>query len=236
MNLISLIDVCGALISSERTLIPVERWISSPEADSERYPAPWILNVEDYASYSCYLLAKVTTILNQPSAFIRGGAPREPKLPGHIFTDRWVRLFDELKTWPDNIPPEMKPVLAIPGSPDSTINPFQTLIFSSGAAVSGYQLYHTAVLLMLQRKPRGISVESRSILWHARQICAISMSNDHHGAWTNCIQPVWLAGQLMSHPSEHQAILGLYARIEKETGWGAVWRAADLREHWGDLT
>jgi hypothetical protein len=39
----------------------------------------------------------------------------------------------------------------------------------------------------------------------------------------------------MSHPSEHRAILEIYERIERETGWGATWRADDLEEHWGDL-
>jgi hypothetical protein len=39
----------------------------------------------------------------------------------------------------------------------------------------------------------------------------------------------------MSHPTEHQAILGILAHIEKETGWATSWRAEDLREYWGDI-
>lgn len=39
----------------------------------------------------------------------------------------------------------------------------------------------------------------------------------------------------MSHPSEHKAVLAIYLRIEKETGWATSWRANDLREYWGDL-
>jgi hypothetical protein len=39
----------------------------------------------------------------------------------------------------------------------------------------------------------------------------------------------------MSHSSEHKAILELYERVERETGWSTKWRANDLVEYWGDL-
>lgn len=39
----------------------------------------------------------------------------------------------------------------------------------------------------------------------------------------------------MSHPAEHRAILDLFEQIERETGWGAKWRAEDLKEFWGDI-
>lgn len=117
--------------------------------------------------------------------------------------------------------------------------PFPVVLFSNPAAVSGNQLYHTAALLMLQEKPRVATIvlpnKPRSILWHARRICAISISNEQHSCWTNSIQPLWIAGKVMSHPSEHQAILDIYAKIEKDTGWGAKWRADDLKNYWGDL-
>ncbi|KAF2807373.1 NAD(P)-binding protein [Mytilinidion resinicola] len=45
------------------------------------------------------------------------------------------------------------------------------------------------------------------------------------------IQPLWIAGQVMSHPSEHKAILEVYERIEHETGWGTKWRMDDLKEY-----
>lgn len=83
--------------------------------------------------------------------------------------------------------------------------------------------------------PRPKAPPRRSILWHARQICAISISNHHHGAWTNSVQPLWIAGRCMSHPAEHRAIVDVLERIERESGWGARWRAEDLKEYWGDL-
>jgi hypothetical protein len=54
------------------------------------------------------------------------------------------------------------------------------------------------------------------------------------GSWVNALQPLWTAGKVMSHPSEHQAIISIFKMIERETGWGTEWRCNDLREYWGD--
>ncbi|OOF98299.1 hypothetical protein ASPCADRAFT_164782 [Aspergillus carbonarius ITEM 5010] len=52
-----------------------------------------------------------------------------------------------------------------------------------------------------------------------------------------CVQrtsPLWLAGKVMSHHSEHAAIIETLSRIERETGWATAWRVEDLKEFWGD--
>lgn len=54
------------------------------------------------------------------------------------------------------------------------------------------------------------------------------------GCWTNALQPLWLAGKVMSHYSEHTAIIETLTRIERETGWATAWRVEDLKEFWGD--
>lgn len=54
------------------------------------------------------------------------------------------------------------------------------------------------------------------------------------GCWTNALQPLWLAGKVMSHHSEHTAIIETLTRIERETGWATAWRVEDLKEFWGD--
>lgn len=54
------------------------------------------------------------------------------------------------------------------------------------------------------------------------------------GCWTNALQPLWIAGKVMSHHSEHAAIVQTLLRIEHETGWASSWRVEDLKEFWGD--
>lgn len=52
--------------------------------------------------------------------------------------------------------------------------------------------------------------------------------------WTNALQPLWVAGKVMSHYSEHEAIVETLSRIERETGWATAWRVEDLKDFWGD--
>lgn len=227
-------DLCGALISDEQTIIPIESWLPKPTVHDQSHLFHRSLGFDMYANYIVYLCGRVVDFLNGPaSSCDTSQGPPEAADYGR----RWSHLFDLLRKWYDDRPVEMKPILELSPSASDLKQPFPILLFSSSSAISGNQLYHTGALLMLQQKPRAVRLGAgtRSILWHARRISAISISNTDHGCWTNCIQPLWCAGKVMSHPAEHRAILETYERIERETGWGARWRADDLREYWGDL-
>ncbi|KAK7712673.1 hypothetical protein SLS63_012320 [Diaporthe eres] len=218
-------DLCGALISDERTIIPIESWFPKPAANENIHLAYSAAGFDMYANYIVHLCAEAMDL------FADSTKGRED------FSRRWSSLFSRLNDWYHLRPPEMRPVLDLPQLETEPERPFPILLFSNPSAISGNQMYHTAALLMLQRIPRSTRLPpgSRSMLWHARRICAISISNTDHACWTNCIQPLWIAGRIMSNPSEHRAILKTYELIEKETGWGAKWRADDLRTFWGDL-
>ncbi|GJC78535.1 thiamine biosynthesis regulatory protein [Colletotrichum liriopes] len=227
-------DVCGGLISSVKTLIPVNHWAS--QIDLEADVGLFLTNPghDTWANYAVYLCAQVLDLL----------APLAKANPGGLFFDgprndmryrvRWMKLWRYVEDWHGRRPPEMQHIMSIPSS---DTEPFPKILYSNPAAISGNQLYHTASLLMLQNRPASLrlSPRPRSALWHARQICGISMTNHHHGAWTNSVQPLWIAGRCMSHPAEHRAILQLLEKIERESGWGTKWRADDLKDFWGDL-
>ncbi|OAA72893.1 Zn(2)-C6 fungal-type DNA-binding domain protein [Akanthomyces lecanii RCEF 1005] len=225
--------VCGGLISSVKTLIPVSRWVTKGNLDEA---VKLFQNQPDFcswANYSVYLTAQVINLLMPKSS--QHGEPSltlaDDKDKGHT---RWLKLWEYICGWHDGRPEPLHPIMTIPSSDPS---PFPTIIFSNPAAISGNQLYHTASILMLQNQPHGLRLQPkpRSVLWHARRVCAISISNDHHGAWTNSVQPLWIAGRCMSNPMEHKAILTLLEKIERESGWGTRWRAEDLKAYWGDL-
>ncbi|KAK7429351.1 hypothetical protein QQZ08_004163 [Neonectria magnoliae] len=223
-------DVCGGLISSVKTLIPVSHWASKRtlEADIESFRST--KDFEHWANYAVYLIAHVLDLLAPlPSETLQAPTRNDPK-----FRARWLKLWKYICDWHHRRPAPLLPTMTIPSSDAS---PFPTILFSNPSAISGNQLHHTASILMLQNQPPSVRLASkpRSILWHARQVCGISISNDHHGAWTNGIQPLWIAGRCMSHASEHKAILELLGRIERESGWRTRWRADDLKEFWGDL-
>ncbi|KFY98991.1 hypothetical protein V498_01090 [Pseudogymnoascus sp. VKM F-4517 (FW-2822)] len=229
-------DVCGGLISQEETLIPINHWTFGKDSCEDhalfRNPSN---SFDVWANYSVFICASVLHLINSS----HDSHSRKPgaRTRESSYATRWEKLFDTLQEWYTDRPEEMKPILVIPAVAGDYQNPFPTVLYGNGSAISGNQLYHTSTLMMLQEKPRGINLskQSRSILWHARQICAISESNSHHGSWTNSVQPLWIAGKVMSHPSEHRAILRILERIEKEVGWDTKWRADDLKEYWGDL-
>ncbi|CAM1507474.1 Fc.00g071150.m01.CDS01 [Cosmosporella sp. VM-42] len=223
-------DVCGGLISSVKTLIPVAHWASKTNVEADVQLFRSTTDFEQWANYAVYLIASVLDLLAPlPAETLQAPARNDPK-----FRTRWLRLWKHICDWHHRRPAPLLPIMTIPSSDKS---PFPTILFSNPAAISGNQLHHTASILMLQNQPSAVRLASkpRSILWHARQVCGISISNDHHGAWTNGIQPLWIAGRCMSHPSEHRAILELLGKIERESGWGTRWRADDLKEFWGDL-
>ncbi|EME44130.1 hypothetical protein DOTSEDRAFT_71818 [Dothistroma septosporum NZE10] len=232
-------DICGSLISSERTLIPMDKWIGPGELLTDY---TLLLNrnsmFDMYANRMVYLCGRVVDLLCSSGKWEQRGHLGAHTMDANDYLKQWSRLFEVLERWYLDRPEEMKPLLTItsPSGVLADASPFQTLLYGNGPGVSGNQMYHTAALLMLKFKPSHIQFAKKpySILWHARMICAISISNSHHGCWTNSVQPLWIAGQHMSHPSEHQAILGIYERIERETGWATRWRADDLREYWGE--
>lgn len=227
-------DLCGGLISLERTLIPVDKWTTDAISEIKVSTYPRSGEFQDYAKMASNIIARAMDLFASyhaaEGAFGFSGA--DP-LRSEAYGKRWRSLFDDIQEWFATRPTEMLPIMAM--SAKECSSPFPTVLYSNAAAISGNQFAHTAAILMLQRKPRDMALgRVRSILWHARQICGIALSNDHHGAWTNTVQPIWIAGRLMSHPQEHDAIVCLLKRIERETGWATQWRIDDLMEHWGD--
>lgn len=226
-------DVCGGLIASSKPLIPVDHWASGANLDADVNLFKAKSGFDTYACYAVYLCAQVLDLLVlRPHLAERSGASPPPADGANsAYKARWTALWRYIDEWYSRRPAEMLPISSVTVS----TKPFPMVLYSNPAAISGNQLYHMACILMLRHKPLGFDVKPKpnSIFWHARQTCAISISNDHHGAWTNAVQPLWIAGQWMSHESEQKAILELLERIENETGWGTKRRAEDLREFWG---
>ena len=223
-------DMCGGLISSSRSLIHVDHWASGIDLDTDVALFRAKPGGDASACQAVYLCAQILELLASRTAIAERVGASPPVVDG-AFTGRWLDLWRYLQAWYSQRPAEMLPVT----STTVSTSPFPKILYSNPAAISGNQVFHTASILMLRHKPSAITIKPKpnSIFWHARQICAISTSNDHHGAWTNAVQPLWVAGQWLSHESEQKAILELLEKIEVETGWGTKWRAEDLKEFWG---
>ncbi|OOQ83938.1 putative C6 transcription factor [Penicillium brasilianum] len=224
-------DLCGALISdgTQSTLLRPSKWLAPdcPEEDAAQlFQAAQ--SPDMHANYAVYLCAKTCELVADRTQFLELGAQND--CTGDVYQGRWLRLWDDLQQWVEDRPPELLPVQT------TQTKPFPHILFLHWAAISSNQLYHTACILLLNIMPKSIKLRSAPIvsaLWHARRICGISLANPHQGCLNNAIQPLWIAGRLFSHVSEHAIIIDIIRKIEAETGWGACWRIRDLELAWG---
>ncbi|RHZ62354.1 hypothetical protein CDV55_106372 [Aspergillus turcosus] len=224
-------DLCGALISDgiQTTLLPPSKWIPQCYCEEDAHGLfQASMSPDMHANYAVYLCAKVTDLISDRIKFVELGKSNGCTM--EVFSSRWLQQWSDLQNWLSERPNELLPV--------ETINdkPFPRILFVHFAAISSNQLYHTAAILLLKMIPKGIKLPRSpytSLLWHARRICGISLTNPHQGCLNNAIQPLWIAGRLFSHPSEHEQITKLIRDIEIETGWGMSWRIRDLETAWG---
>ncbi|KAJ6043293.1 uncharacterized protein N7446_001489 [Penicillium canescens] len=224
-------DVCGALISdgTQSTLLRPSKWLAPGcHIDDAAQLFQAAKSPDMHANYAVYLCAKSCELVADRTQYVELGVKND--CTGEAFNRRWLRLWDDLQNWMENRPPELLPVHT------TTTKPFPHVLFMQWAAISSNQLYHTSCILLLNMMPKRIKLQPApaiSALWHARRICGISLANPHQGCLNNAIQPLWIAGRLFSHVSEHVIIIDLIRHIEAETGWGACWRIRDLELAWG---
>ena len=225
-------DVYKAFISDSITNLPTNRWyVSTDSMSAAVHQFKGEPGSGSYANYGIFLCAGVVNILwNKNLVWAPSDHDRH-----RTFVSRWKALYDLLEGWYNDRPEEMKPLMDLPPSKEETHLPFNTILYSTPPGISGNQVYHASMILLLQDRPKEIRLPKshKSMLWHARQICGIALSNSDHGALINALQPIWIAGKLMSHHSEHKALLDTLKRLEEETGWATSWRAKDLQEFWG---
>ncbi|KAH8676472.1 hypothetical protein BGZ60DRAFT_371394 [Tricladium varicosporioides] len=230
-------DVCAAIISGQdgTLVLPLENWLPPgvpPEHASRYFHASKIPDM--WANYAVYLAARACHLTWQHTN-------ETPNAPCNVdeghFMSSWHTLWTELQSWRQDRPFELRELEFGGDSRVSQRSPFPFILYAASCAISSNQLYHAACLLLLEMKPLSIQnhqVDHRATkLWHARRICGISTTNEHHGCLNNAIQPLWLAGKLLSHPTEHKAVANLIKTIELKTGWSFEWRIKDLKEVWG---
>ncbi|KAF2186576.1 hypothetical protein K469DRAFT_572498 [Zopfia rhizophila CBS 207.26] len=224
-------DVCGALISdgTESTLLKPSNWL--PPDTSQDFADTFFRSTSSpdmYANYAVWLCAKACELISDRNKYIELGEKNRCSAPE--FQNRWFHLWDQLSNWLLHRPKDMLPVEII------NSNPFPQIFFAHWAAISSNQLYHTACVLLLSANPRPKNLfpaPETSVLWHAKRICGISLANPHEGCLNNAIQPLWIAGRLLSHTSEQALVVKTIRHIEALTGWTACWRIRDLENAWG---
>lgn len=153
---------------------------------------------------------------------------------GPAKSQNWKAMFESLNFWYKNRPQEFKPMLEI----DANDQLFPLVLFTNEAALQASQLYHTAMLLLLQNRPRTLSNEhGRAIymspLWHAQRICGISLNNDNRSGWDfSLVASFYVGASRMTYEPQQQHILKGIGRLGTITGWNTQGMAMQLIQEW----
>ncbi|SPO06980.1 uncharacterized protein DNG_09674 [Cephalotrichum gorgonifer] len=155
---------------------------------------------------------------------------------GETRVEKWTSLLEGLGTWFTNRCQEFTPMVEVDGKQDA----FPTLLFTNGAGLLANQIYHTAMLLMLQNRPRTIKLpgvrmsSAMSSLWHARRVCGIALANDSRECWDpSLVASFVVASRGMTHSAQHLLLLNKLREIGRLTGWKVDHYRAVLMEEWG---
>ncbi|OGM48484.1 hypothetical protein ABOM_002525 [Aspergillus bombycis] len=192
--------------------------------------------VSHYTNAVLWLCGKALALCHQE-------AMPHPLATSHEVTENWLQAFGELEQWQHLRPLEFEPMVEIDAR-DQVLNQgseFPLLLFANGAGTFSNQIYHTAMLLLLQCKPRTALLNHPqspvlSPLWHAYRICGIALNNDTRESWDPCLlASLLLAAKHMTHESQQQEILQGFDRIREITGWGTGEYLSHLQEEWSFL-
>ncbi|KGO66312.1 Transcription factor, fungi [Penicillium expansum] len=107
------------------------------------------------------------------------------------------------------------------------LRPENSVLVAHGAGLFGNQLYNTAMLVLLNNRPRTARIAdfhsvAMSPLWHAQRICSIALHNDSREFWDPYILASFLlAARWMTHESQQHEVVHAFDRIRTVSGWNA---------------
>ncbi|OJZ89179.1 hypothetical protein ASPFODRAFT_57931 [Aspergillus luchuensis CBS 106.47] len=185
-----------------------------------------------YAHVLLWLCGKALMLYHQQTSPGQFTAPQQQ-------LDSWLDVFDAIEQWYHLRPHEFQPMvdLGVDDQLAQAESGFPLLLFANGTGAFCNQLYHTAMLLLLQCKPRtallGLQSITLSPLWHSQRICGIALNNDRRESWDPCLIASFLvAARRMTHESQQQEILEGFERVCNITGWDLDGYLTQLREDW----
>lgn len=119
-------DVCGGLISSDRTLIPIGNWASKLSLAEDINLFRAAPSFDTYANYAVYLCGQVLDL------FASYTADKDTRAAS--YAKRWSELFELIEDWYLYRPEEMRSVLHLQGDKRDYLRPFPILLFGNAPA------------------------------------------------------------------------------------------------------
>lgn len=205
-----------------------------------------------------WILGKIANHLTAGDALIAEDSALPPgqQLPigmnQEYLSNRWNMLMTELDNWHDSLPPVFTAIARTRAwgcaDPQHTLSldAFEQIWFDLPLCAATMQSYHQVKILLLANEPQEstairstVSARLRSyrhalrqVLYHAREICGISLGNSGDSFRINSVQALFVAGQVFQEPHEQDAVLEILLGIERDLGWTTIYHVAKLADEW----
>lgn len=165
--------------------------------------------------------------------------------------EKWQNLRSELESWRDCVPQTFTPTARTQGNISEishalAMNTFEHIWFDLPLCAATVQSYHQASILLLVNRPQE-STAIRStvserlrcyrnilseVLYHAREICGISLASPTDPVRINSVQAIFVAGQVFQEKIEQDAVLDILTGIEEDLGWTTKYHRMKLVDEW----
>lgn len=205
-----------------------------------------------------WILSKVVNFLTagdamDPEDF---ALPVDQRLPLGVTQDhlleRWSILDMDLRKWLDRLPPTFQITARTRISrdclPDHQLETpsLEQVWHELPICAATMQAYHMACILLLTNKPQeSTAIRSTlaarfryyrkvqvSVLWHAREICGISLANPPDSVRIQSVLPLFVAGHVFYKPQEQKIVIDLLSSIQEDLGWATYYHRDKLYIEW----
>ncbi|KAJ5784343.1 uncharacterized protein N7503_009555 [Penicillium pulvis] len=205
-----------------------------------------------------WILGKIANHLTAGDAFVmvNNKLPRHERpvigLSQEHLLERWNMLMSDLERWHDSLSASFASTTrtrrlgtAASGF-ELSFDSFVQIWFDLPLCAATMQSYHQAKILLLANEPQEstairstVSARLRSyrhalreVVYHAREVCGISLANSTDSLRVNSVQALFVAGQVFQERREQDAVLELLSGIERDLGWTTRYHVAKLKDEW----
>lgn len=171
----------------------------------------------------------------------------------------WKNVEISLESWHGLLPSSFEPCARrpvalsslVPGLEDTPDDRTMDLVaFTVPMCAVTVQTYHMGRILLLINMPQestairsSVTVRlhsyrnvEREVVWHAKEICGISLAGLPAAIRSHTVQPLFVAGQCFQAPAERQMVVNLLRAVEDTIGWGTEYRVNDLIRQWSSCS
>lgn len=205
-----------------------------------------------------WILGKIANHLTAGDALVpaNNALPRHQRpligLSQEHLLERWNMLMADLERWHASLPEcftataRTRRLGSAAVGFELSFDTFEQIWFDLPLCAATMQSYHQAKILLLANEPqestairstvsarlRSYRLALREAVYHAREVCGISLANSTDSFRVNSVQALFVAGQVFQERREQEAVLELLSGIERDLGWTTRYHMAKLKDEW----